>query len=110
MVRRTRRRNVGSGFEPLDTLAVGPVAPTCASRKWGLAPALWPLAVARRSGNLDRVGQKPDQMLFLLPLRCAECSIRWEVPTERWRVYFTDDVPPEPVSYCPACARREFGD
>ena len=35
---------------------------------------------------------------------------RWDNAPERWRVYFTDDEPPEPVTYCPVCSRREFGD
>jgi hypothetical protein len=30
------------------------------------------------------------------------------VPRERWRVYLTDDDPPEAVAYCPACAASEF--
>jgi hypothetical protein len=29
---------------------------------------------------------------------------------ERWKVYLTDDEPPELGFYCPACAEREFGD
>jgi hypothetical protein len=31
-----------------------------------------------------------------------------DAPTERWRVYLTDDDPPEAVSYCPDCAEDEF--
>jgi hypothetical protein len=42
-------------------------------------------------------------------LRCIECCRQWQVATERWRVYLTDDDPAEAVAYCPACAAREFG-
>jgi hypothetical protein len=31
-------------------------------------------------------------------------------PDERWRLYLTDDDPPEQATYCPDCAWREFGD
>ena len=53
---------------------------------------------------------KHDNHVFVLSLRCVECNERWDDPGERWRVYFTDDEPPEPVTYCPDCARREFND
>jgi hypothetical protein len=42
-------------------------------------------------------------------LVCIECGRDWVGPVERWRVYLTDDDPPQPVTYCPACAAREFG-
>jgi hypothetical protein len=51
-----------------------------------------------------------DAHVFVLSLRCEECGRRWDDATERWRVYFTNDEPPEPASYCPDCARREFAD
>jgi hypothetical protein len=51
-----------------------------------------------------------DSHVFVLALRCVECDRRWDEPTERWRVYFTCDEPPEPLTYCPACAKREFRD
>ena len=54
--------------------------------------------------------QQFDAHVLVLPLRCQECGRRWDNPTERWRVYFTEDDPPEPASYCPACASREFDD
>ena len=41
-------------------------------------------------------------------IECIECARWWEDLTERWRVYLTDDDPPEPVAYCPACAASEF--
>ena len=39
-------------------------------------------------------------------IECIECARAWDVPTERWRVYLTDDDPPDPVFYCPDCARE----
>jgi len=51
-----------------------------------------------------------DAHVFVISMRCQECDRRWNDPTERWRVYFTDEDPPEPSSYCPECASREFAD
>ena len=48
--------------------------------------------------------------VFILSLRCVECRARWDDPRERWRVYFTEDEPPDSYTYCPACARAEFDD
>ena len=42
-------------------------------------------------------------------LVCVECGREWVEPVERWRVYLTEDDPPEPVTYCPTCDEREFG-
>ncbi len=42
-------------------------------------------------------------------IECIECHRPWQVPTERWRVYVTDDDPPVAVPYCADCAEREFG-
>ena len=42
-------------------------------------------------------------------IECVECARPWDVATERWRVYLTDDDPPEAVPYCPDCAAEEFG-
>ena len=41
-------------------------------------------------------------------IACIECCRQWQVPSERWRVYLTEEDPPEAVAYCPACAAREF--
>ena len=41
-------------------------------------------------------------------LTCIECRRTWLELAERWRVYLTDDDPPEAVAYCPDCAEREF--
>jgi hypothetical protein len=57
----------------------------------------------------SREGQH-DNHVFVLHLRCVECQRRWDDVNERWRVYFTDDEPPQPVTYCPACAASEFND
>jgi hypothetical protein len=53
---------------------------------------------------------RSDSHVFVLSLRCIECGCRWNDAAEHWRVYFTSDDPPEPVTYCPECARREFND
>ena len=42
-------------------------------------------------------------------LVCIECGREWVGPVERYRVYLTEDDPPERVAHCPACAEREFG-
>jgi hypothetical protein len=42
------------------------------------------------------------------PALCEECRRPWLEPLERWRLYLTDDEPPEAVPYCPQCAGREF--
>jgi hypothetical protein len=41
-------------------------------------------------------------------LSCQECERPWLDPTERWRIYLTDDEPRVPVAYCRECAAREF--
>lgn len=40
-------------------------------------------------------------------LVCVECGRKWVGPVERWRLYLTEDDPPEPVAYCSACAERK---
>ena len=40
---------------------------------------------------------------------CIECRRQWDVPTERWRVYITDDEPPEATVYCPDWGSGESG-
>jgi hypothetical protein len=42
------------------------------------------------------------------PLVCIECDSAWTSPSERWRVYVTDDAKAELVPYCSTCAGREF--
>ena len=42
---------------------------------------------------------------------CPECGASWLPADEtRWQAWLTDDEPPEPVFYCPACAERDFRD
>jgi hypothetical protein len=41
-------------------------------------------------------------------LCCVECERRWVDPSERWRIYLTDDEPAEAVLYCASCASFEF--
>jgi hypothetical protein len=42
-------------------------------------------------------------------LHCLECRRPWVEPAERWRVYLSGERPATPLTYCPECARREFG-
>ena len=39
-------------------------------------------------------------------IECVECCRPWEMPSERWRLYVTDEDPPEAVAYCQACGER----
>jgi hypothetical protein len=57
-----------------------------------------------------RDSAQQDMHVFILNLRCLECGRRWDDVNERWRIYFTDDDPPDPITYCPSCSRAEFGD
>jgi hypothetical protein len=41
-------------------------------------------------------------------LRCLECGRSWLDASERWRTYLDGESPPQPLTYCPDCARREF--
>lgn len=43
-------------------------------------------------------------------IACEECRRVWTDPRERWQVYLSEDEPSVPVSYCPGCAEREFGE
>jgi ribosomal protein L44E len=56
------------------------------------------------------VADAADLYPIVLRLRCVECDRRWNDLTERWLVYFTDDDPPDPATYCPHCAKHEFED
>lgn len=49
-----------------------------------------------------------DVMVVTHTLECIECGRLWRDRSERWRMYVTDDDPPEAVPYCQACAAREF--
>lgn len=51
-----------------------------------------------------------EHTAFVLSLRCAECARRWDDPTERWRVSYTDTASAAPVTYCPRCAKLGFED
>ena len=65
------------------------------------------------SSSSLRVGRDEFRILnggAVLWLRCVGCGARWSDPAERWRLYMTGDDPPQPVAYCPDCARREFED
>jgi hypothetical protein len=54
--------------------------------------------------NLDPSG---DHAYRPLAVRCEECHRLW-FPANRWRCYLDDEN--NPVSLCPECAEREFGD
>ena len=54
---------------------------------------------------IDRDPRKLTQVSHLI---CVECEREWTDPAERWRIYLTSDVPPEPVAYCADCASYEF--
>jgi hypothetical protein len=73
-------------------------------------PALRSVDPGRPYGLDCRGMANYDSHVFVLSLRCMECGGRWDDVNERWRVYFTDDEPPEPITYCPRCAQIEFGD
>jgi hypothetical protein len=51
----------------------------------------------------------PDAVVTASTLECIECGRPWSHAAERWRMYITDDDPPEAVPYCQRCASREFG-
>jgi hypothetical protein len=53
-------------------------------------------------------GDDPDVVAIASRLACVECGRPWSKPAERWRMYITDDHPPEAVLYCRSCASREF--
>ena len=65
--------------------------------EWGRPPCFQPLMAEPASPHSTQV------------IECIACCRRWEVPSERWRIYVTtDDDPPEIGAYCPDCAAREF--
>jgi hypothetical protein len=43
-------------------------------------------------------------------LDCIECGAAWSDPSQRWRLYATNDEPAqrELGLFCPECASREF--
>lgn len=45
-------------------------------------------------------------------LECLECGAAWADPSERWRMYATNDEPAirDFGLFCPECATREFDD
>ena len=55
----------------------------------------------------ERVSEPPHE-LVATEIVCIECQRLWLLPSERWRLYLSDEKEPEPVAYCPDCAEREF--
>ena len=49
-----------------------------------------------------------QQTISVEPVHCLECGREWVEASERWRMYLSGENPPHPLTYCPACARREF--
>jgi hypothetical protein len=49
-----------------------------------------------------------ERTTLVEPVRCLECKRLWVDLSERWRVYLSCENPPETLTYCPDCARREF--
>jgi hypothetical protein len=52
--------------------------------------------------------REPRETAQATALKCIECTREWLDPGERWRVYLTSDLEPEPVLYCADCAAFEF--
>jgi hypothetical protein len=50
----------------------------------------------------------------MVTLRCVECGLEADEDAAGWRAYLghdpREDEEPVVVTYCPDCARREFGD
>jgi hypothetical protein len=53
-------------------------------------------------------GRHQQMMNAVHTLVCIECRRIWRDEGERWRMYLTEDNPPEAVPYCNVCAAREF--
>lgn len=52
---------------------------------------------------------RAESTTLVEPVRCLECGRSWLDLSERWRIYLlSGESPPEPLTYCPDCARREF--
>ena len=49
---------------------------------------------------------EPSDQLVATEVKCVESRKLWLVPSERWRIYLTDETEPRPVAYCPDCAER----
>jgi hypothetical protein len=52
---------------------------------------------------------EPSPEVKSTSLACVECTRPWVTNSERWRLYLTNDNPPQAVPYCPRCAAKEFG-
>ena len=50
-----------------------------------------------------------EEAISTRTIRCLECGRLWVEPSERWRTYLSSEDQPRPLTYCPHCARREFG-
>jgi hypothetical protein len=62
------------------------------------------LPTAEHESMIDRQSEVAQDQLA-----CIECRGTWTEPSERWRIYLTEDDPREPILYCADCAAYEFG-
>jgi hypothetical protein len=72
----------------------------------------YPHVQLRRSAPTPKfpdMNEHQPRELAVETISCIECKTAWIDPSERWRVYLTDDELPELVVYCDLCAEREFG-
>lgn len=49
-----------------------------------------------------------EHVTVIAAVHCLECERLWLEGSERWRTYLNAERPPQPLTYCPECARREF--
>jgi hypothetical protein len=59
--------------------------------------------------TFPNMNEHQPRELAVETITCIECKAAWIDPSERWRVYLTDDDLREMVVYCDLCAEREFG-
>jgi hypothetical protein len=68
-----------------------------------------PVEEERADAEVPNMNEHQPRELAVETISCVECKVAWVDPSERWRVYLTDDDVPETVVYCHLCAEREFG-
>jgi hypothetical protein len=66
---------------------------------------MFSVAIAETASMFER---EPRELAQATAQTCIECKREWLDGTERWRIYLTADVQPEPVLYCADCAAFEF--
>jgi hypothetical protein len=68
-----------------------------------------PVEDERAGAEVPQMNEHQSRQLAVETISCVECNVPWVDPSERWRVYLTDEDVPETVVYCHLCAEREFG-